>query len=116
MRKLKKGRKFHREKAQREALFKALLTSFFIKERIKTTEAKAKEISVIAQKMISRAKKGGLSSQRLLNRNLSREAAKKLVKEIGPKYKERKGGYVRIIKLGQRKSDSAEMAIIELVK
>jgi len=80
------------------------------------TLAKAKEISSLAEKQIEKAKVGDLNSRRLLARKLSPEIVKKLVNEIAPRYKERKGGYTRIIKLGQRNSDGAKMAIIELVK
>ena len=85
-------------------------------ERIKTTEAKAKELSSFAEKLITRAKKGDLASRRILARYFSKSLVKKLVDEIGPRYKKRGGGYTRIIKLGPRKSDGAKMSIIELVK
>ena len=80
------------------------------------TLAKAKEISSLAEKQIEKAKVGDLNSRRLLARKLSPEIVKKLVNEIAPRYKERKGGYTRIIKLGQRNSDGAKMAIIELIR
>ncbi len=116
MKKLKKGRKFSRKRDQRRALLKSLATSLFLKEKIKTTEARAKEISRFAEKYITKAKKGDLASRRLLLRYFSKNVVKKLIEEIGPRYKERKGGYTRIIKLGIRKSDGAKIAIIELVK
>jgi len=116
MKKRKKGRKFSREKDQRKILLKSLAESFFLKEKIKTTEAKAKEISGFSEKLISKAKKGGLLAKRSLNKLFSNSLVKKLIEEIAPRYKERKGGYTRVIKLGQRKSDGAKMAIIELVK
>lgn len=116
MRKLKKGRKLSRKRNQRKALLKLLAANFFLKEKIKTTEAKAREFSSFAEKLITRAKKGDLSSRRLLAKYFSKELVKKLVNDIGPRYKERKGGYTRIIKLGPRKSDGARMAIVELVK
>lgn len=94
----------------------SLALSLFLKEKIKTTEAKAKEVSAFAEKQISHAKAGNLSSRRLLAKNFSPEIVKKLIEEIAPRYKERKGGYTRIIKLGPRKSDGARIAIIELVK
>jgi len=87
-----------------------------LKEKIKTTEAKAKEVQRIVEKFITWAKKGDLASKRLLARFFSLEVVKKLIDEIGPRYKERKGGYTRIIKLGARKTDGARMAIIELIK
>jgi len=116
MKKRKKGRKLHRKRDQRKALLKSLIASLFLKERIKTTEAKAKELSSSAEKFITQAKKGDLHSKRLLARFFPQKIVKKLVEEIAPRYKERKGGYTRIIKLGQRKSDGARMAIIELIK
>ena len=94
----------------------SLAYSLFLKEKIKTTETKAKEVSAFAEKQISHAKTGSLSSRRLLSKNFSPEIVKKLIEEIAPKYKDRRGGYTRIIKLGPRKSDGAKMTIIELVK
>jgi large subunit ribosomal protein L17 len=95
---------------------KSLASVLILKEKIKTTEAKAKEISPFVEKQISRAKIGDLASRRLLAKFFSPKIVKKLVNEIGLRYKDRPGGYTRIIKLGQRKSDGARMAIIELVK
>jgi len=116
MRKLKQGRKLSRKRDQRKALLKSLASAVFLHNKIKTTEAKAKEASSFVEKCITRAKKGDLSSRRILAKYFSKDLNKKLVDEIAPKYKDRKGGYTRIIKLGPRKSDGAKMAIIELVK
>lgn len=116
MRKLIKGRKFARETAQRKALIKGLIAELFLHERIKTTRARAKEIKGAAEKFLTKAKKGDLASRRYLLRFLPKEAVKKLVDELAPKYQTRPGGYTRVIKLGPRKSDGADMAIIELVK
>lgn len=116
MRKQKQGRKFGRKRDQRKALLKALATAVISEEKIKTTEARAKEISGVVDKYITKAKKGGLSSQRLLISYLGNKTTKKLIDDIAPRYKDRNGGYSRIIKLGPRKSDSAKMAIIELIK
>jgi len=116
MRKHKKGRKLSRKRDQRRALLKSLASALLLKEKIKTTEAKAKEVASFVEKQITRAKAGSLSSRRLLTRDFSPEIVKKLVNEIAPRYKERKGGYTRIIKLGPRKSNGAKMAIIELIK
>jgi len=116
MKKLKRGRKFSRKKDQRKALLRSLASALFQNEKIKTTEAKAKEVSSFAEKYITRAKKGDLSSRRLLLKYFPKKIVKKMINEIGPRYKKRNGGYTRIIKLGSRKSDSAKMAIIELVK
>lgn len=116
MKKFKKGRKLSRKRDQRKSLLKSLARELFIKEKIKTTEAKAKELSIFAQKQISKAKIGDLAARRLLLKNFSPQVVKKIVEEIAPRYKERKGGYTRIIKIGPRKSDGAKMAIIELIK
>ena len=116
MRKRKKGRKLSRKRDQRKALLRSLAVSLILKEKIKTTEAKAKEVSGFVEKQITRARTGSLHSRRLLARFFTQKTIKKLVDEIAPRYKERKGGYTRIIKLGQRKSNGAKMAIIELVK
>lgn len=116
MRKRKKGRKFSRKMNQRRALLRSLGRALILKEKIKTTEAKAKEVSGFIEKQITLAKIGNLNSRRLLIKNFSKEIVKKLVEEIAQRYKERKGGCTRVIKLGPRKSDGARMAIIELVK
>lgn len=116
MRKRKKGRRFSRKKDQRKALLKGLASSFLFKEKIRTTEANAKELQKIVEKLITRAKKGNLHSRRLLLKSLSPRVVKKLIEEIAPRYKQRSGGYTRIIRLGLRKSDKAKMAIIELIE
>jgi len=116
MRKRKKGKKLSRKRNQRRALFKSLAANLFLKEKIKTTEAKAKEVSGLAEKFITKAKKEDITIRKFLNKFFPKKVVEKLVKEIAPKYKERRGGYTRIIKLGKRKSDGARMAIIELVK
>lgn len=115
MKNLKKGRKLHRKIGPRKALMKTLASSLVIHEKIKTTEAKAKELSPYIEKKITKAKKGDIAARRILNKYFSENVTKKLVDEIAPKYKERKGGYTRVVKLGIRKSDGAKMAIIELV-
>jgi large subunit ribosomal protein L17 len=116
MKKRKRGRKLSRKRNQRKALLKSLASTIILKEKVKTTEAKAKEVSPFLEKQISRAKIGNLVSRRILANFFSPQIVKKLVNEIGPRYKERKGGYTRIIKLGPRKSNGAKMAAIELVK
>jgi large subunit ribosomal protein L17 len=116
MRKRKKRRKLSRERNQRRALLKNLTSALLLNEKIKTTEAKAKEVSSFVGKFITQAKKGNLTSRRLLAKFFSKKLVKKLMEEIGPRYKERKGGYTRIIKLGPRKSNGAKMAMIELIK
>ncbi len=116
MRKLKKGRKLSRKRDQRKALLKNLGGQLVMKEKIKTTEAKAKELSVFIEKKITKAKKGDLPTRRGLARFFTPVALKKIMGEIGPRYKEKKGGYTRITKLVPRKDDGAEMAYIELIK
>ena len=116
MRKRKKGRKLNRKKGQRKALLISLARELFLREKIKTTEAKAKEVAGFAEKQITKAKVGTVSAKRMLAKNFSKAIVKKLADDIAPKFKERKGGYTRIIKLGPRQSDGAKMAIIELVK
>lgn len=115
MRKRKKGKKLSRKRDQRRALLKSLASSLLLKEKIKTTEAKAKALRSFIERKINRAKIGDLASRRLLARYFSPKIVKKLG-ELALRYKERQGGYTRIIKLGPRKSNGAEMAIIELVK
>ena len=116
MRKRNKGRILSRNKSQRKALLKSLMTGLFLHEKIKTTEAKAKELRAVAEKSITRARQNTVFSRRELAKVLAPQIVKKLVDEIAPKYTGRPGGYTRIIKLAPRKSDSAKMAIIELVK
>ncbi len=116
MRKLKKGRTLSRKRDQRRALLRSLGRALILNEQIKTTEAKAKEVAVFVEKQITKAKKGDLHSRRLLIRFFSEDVAKKMIEEIAPRYKDRQGGYTRIIKAGPRVSDSARMAFIELVK
>lgn len=115
MRKLKKGRKLSRKTDQRKALLKSLASALFLREKIKTTEAKAKEVRMFAEQLITRGKNQDLAARKLLQSALPADAAKKLFQEISPRYKDRQGGYTRITKLGPRESDSARMAIIELV-
>ena len=109
-------RKLGRNSSARKALFRSILTSFFKQERIETTATKAKEISGLAAKLITLAKQGDLHSRRqVLAFVVDEEATKKLFDEIAPKYTDRNGGYTRIYKLGPRRGDAAEMAILELV-
>lgn len=111
-----KGKKLKRDSAQRRALLRNLVTSFLEKERIRTTLAKAKATRPIAEKMITLAKKDSLHSRRLALRFIyKKDVVKKLFDEIGPRFSERPGGYTRIIKIGPRAGDGAEMALLELV-
>ena len=111
-----KGKKLSRDSAQRKALLRNLVTSFLEKERIRTTLAKAKATRPIAEKMITLGKNNSLHSRRLALRFIyKRDVVKKLFNEISPRFSERPGGYTRIIKIGPRAGDGAEMAILELV-
>jgi len=116
MRKRNKGRILSRPKSHRKALLKSLADSLFLQGKIKTTEAKAKELKIVAEKMITRAKNNKISNRRLLAKKLSKQAVKKLFGEITLRYMTRQGGYTRIIKMGPRNSDSAMMVIIELTQ
>jgi len=116
MRKLNKGRKFSLKVGPRKMLLRVLVNNFFLSEKIKTTEAKAKTLRSVAEKMITRAKNVDLANRRLLARDLTPNMTKKIIDEIAPRYKERQGGYTRIMKLGPRNSDGAHMVIIELLK
>ena len=109
------NRKFGREKGVRKALMKSLAYSLVVKEKIKTTEPKAKELRPFVEKLITSGKKGTLASRRDLESRVGKIAAKKIAITLSPKYKDRKGGYTRITKLIQRKSDGAPMAVIEFV-
>lgn len=109
------NRKFGREKGQREALKRSLLRSLALKGRIETTEAKAKEIRPIIEKLITRAKSPTLSNRRYLISVMGDEGAAKKVISAAEQYKERAGGYTRIVKLVARTGDAAKMAVIEFV-
>jgi large subunit ribosomal protein L17 len=110
-------RKFGRTKSQRESLLKGLVLSLIAHGRIETTEAKAKEIRPMIEKLVTKANIGTLASRRLvLSRlyNLTAEA-NKLVDTIAPKYKGRAGGYTRITKMPRRAGDASKMAVIEFI-
>jgi len=111
----KKNRKFGRVKNQRTALMKSLVSSLINHESIRTTQAKAKELRPVIEKLVTRAKANTLSSRRVLESRIGSRASKKLVDDIAPKYKSRSGGYTRIIKLETKRSDAAKMAQIEFV-
>ena len=111
----KKNRIFGRVRSQRTALMKGLVSSLVLHRKIYTTEAKAKELRPLIEKLITRAKTKTLSSRRILTSRVGESAAKRLVDEIAPKYKERNGGYTRITKLETKRSDAAKMAQIEFV-
>ena len=116
MRHRNKKKILDRAKAQRKALLRSLATSLILYEKIKTTHAKAKVLRPYIEKLITKGKKNDLNTRRQLNRYLYKEnAVKKVLEVLSPRYKERKGGYTRVIKLGSRIGDAAKMAIIEFV-
>jgi large subunit ribosomal protein L17 len=111
------GRKLSRLSSHRWALYRNLVTDLLSKGKIITTEAKAKEIRSLAERMITLGKDGTLASRRrALAFSNDKRVIAKLFEEIGPGYSERAGGYTRLVKLGPRKGDNAAMAQIELVK
>lgn len=110
------AKKLRRNTAQRKALLRNLVTSFLEKERMRTTLAKAKAARPIAEKMITLSKKNTLHTRRqALQVIYKKEVVKKLFDDIGPRFLERPGGYTRIVKLGPRAGDGADMALLELV-
>lgn len=111
-----KGKKLDRKKEPREAMLKNLASSVIIYEKVKTTEAKAKAVKPFLEKVITTSIKGDLTGRRRLISLLPQPlAVKKAMEILGPRYKDRRGGYLRIVKLGKRQGDGADIAQIELV-
>ncbi|MBS4179644.1 50S ribosomal protein L17 [Lederbergia citrea] len=117
-------RKLGRTSSQRKAMLRDLTTDLIISERIETTEARAKELRSVVEKMITLGKRGDLHARRqassfirneVANAETNQDAVQKLFADIAPRYAERQGGYTRIMKLGPRRGDGAPMVIIELV-
>lgn len=109
-------RKLGRTSDHRKAMLRAMVTFLLENGKIETTVTRAKEVRSMAEKMITTAKGGDLHSKRQVYSYITKESvAKKVIDELGPKYKDVNGGYTRIIKTGPRRGDAAEMAIIELV-
>lgn len=116
MRHRKSGRKFNRTSAHRKAMFRNMTASLVEHELIKTTVPKAKELRKVAEPLITLAKNDSVANRRLaFTRLRNRDAVTKLFAEIGPRYKDRPGGYLRILKCGMRAGDNAPMAYVELV-
>jgi large subunit ribosomal protein L17 len=116
MRHRKKGRNLSRTAEHRDHMFRNMAISLFLHGRIETTTAKAKELRRYAEPLITRAKQGDLHARRLVARKIHDEVALgKLFNEIAPRYAERPGGYTRVLHLGHRPGDAADMSIIELV-
>jgi len=117
MRHGKSGRRLGRTTSHREAMFRNLVTSFLNHEKITTTDAKAKEIRSVAEKMITLGKRGDLHSLRQAASYIrEKSVVTKLFSTIAPRYKDRSGGYTRIVKLGIRQGDAAPVSLIELVE
>jgi len=116
MRHHNKNKKFGRKKDERRALLRSLAGALVRDGKIMTTEAKAKALRPFIEKLVTRARKGDVSARRILVSRLgSEEAARKLVSEIAPRFKDVPGGYTRIVKIAPRRSDAARMAVIEFV-
>ncbi len=113
MRKNVFGRKLKRDKNERKALFKSLMSALVLRERIKTSEAKAKAIRPEIEKLVTKAKKGGNAAKLVIEKSLTRDAFEKIVKEIAPRFEKRAGGYTRLIKLGKRFGDDAPVVVME---
>lgn len=117
MRHNKAGRRLGRTTSHRIAMFRNMVTSLLNHERVVTTDAKAKEIRSVAEKMITLGKRGDLHAMRQAAAYIrEKSVVTKLFSTIAPRYKERQGGYTRIIKLGQRLGDAAPLSVIELVQ
>ena len=111
-----KHRKLGRTSDQRRAMLRAMVTYLLENGQIKTTVTRAKEVAPVAEKMITLAKDNTLASYRQALAFITKEdVANKLFKEIGPKYADRNGGYTRVVRIGPRRGDAAEMAIVQLV-
>jgi len=110
-------RKFGREKNQRKALMASLTLNLIVREKIKTTLPKARELRPMIEKMVTRAKADTVANRKIISARLygRKREVKKLFEKIAPRYADKKGGYTRILKLGVRKADGSEMAIIEFV-
>jgi len=115
MRHHKKKRSLGRERNQRNALLKSLAVSLIVRGRIETSEAKAKEVRPYVERLVTRARQNTLAARRFLIGQVGEKQTRKLMGKIAPQYKERNGGYTRIIKLPNRTTDGSTMAIIELV-
>ncbi len=116
MRHRKKGKVLDRKAGPRKALLRGLAVSLILYEKMQTTKAKAKTVKPIVEKLITHGKANTLAARRYLIKYLYKEAAvRKVMEELGPRYKDRKGGYTRILNIGRRQGDGAEIVQIELV-
>ena len=115
MRHLKSGRKLNRTSAHRKALFRNLVTSLLEHEQVRTTDAKAKELRRVADRMITLGKRGGLHARRQAAAYIRRRSVvTKLFSDVAERFRDRPGGYTRIVKIGARHGDAAPMSVIEL--
>jgi len=110
-----KGKKFSRKTDQRRAFLRNLAVNLIMEERITTTKTRARAASSLVEKMITKAKKADLSAIKRLSAMLPQLAVKKLMANVAPRFAQRNGGYTRIMKLGQRYKDGAEMALVEFI-
>lgn len=116
MRHLKKGKTLDRKRGPRRALLRGLASNLVLYEKIKTTQARAKTLRPLVERLVTLSKNPSLAHRRLLLKTLYTEGAvKKCLEVLGPRYKERAGGYTRIIKLKQRQGDGAPIVLIEFV-
>ncbi len=119
MRHQKKGRKLNRTSSHRNALFSNLASSLILHKKIRTTEAKGKELRSFVERLVTYAKKGDVHGRRLIQKRIlgkrGKEIANILIHEIAPVYSDRNGGYTRLIKLNNRKNDNAPVSLIEFV-
>ena len=119
MRHQKQGRKLNRTASHRKALMMNMASSLVLHKRIRTTDAKAKELRSYVERLVTYAKKENLHGRRLIQQkipgSLGKKVANILIHEIAPEFKDRNGGYTRIIKLGNRKNDNAPVSLIEFV-
>ncbi len=110
-----KGKKFSRKTDQRRAFMRSLASNLIIREKIETTTVRARQTANLVEKMITKGKKNDLAGKKALFAALPKEAAIKVANVIAPRFKDRVGGYTRVIKIGQRLKDGAPMAIVELL-
>jgi large subunit ribosomal protein L17 len=116
MRHLKKGRSLHRDSSHRKAMLRNLAVSVLTHERVRTTEAKAKEVRRLVDRIITWGKRGDLHARRLTVRQVgNRTVVKRVFDELAPRYENRPGGYTRMLKIGYRQGDNAPMVLLELV-
>ena len=110
------GKKLSRDKNERAALFKNLMSSLILSERIETTQAKAKAIKPQVERLVTKALKGGNASLQIIHSNVTQIAATKLITDIAPRFSKRQGGYTRIIRVGNRLGDESPTVILEWVE